>query len=970
MYSFSISLNIYKMKKHLKFSIFILFFFINPTVFSQTRYQVSGKITDEKTNETLPGASIVVKGTNQAVTSDLNGNYSIDKIRNSQIELTISYVGYNEQTIQVDFQNSIKKEVNVKLTSSTTQLKQVEIKGSAEGQVKAMLSQKNAENIKNVVSYEQIEQFPDQNAAEVVQRIPGITLQRDQGEGRFVQLRGTPPELTNFNINGEQIPSPEGNVRYVGLDVIAADQIEQIEVTKVLTPDMDGDGIGGTVNIITKKAKDEKPEVKASISGGYGDLRQSTNQQYQFGVGQRIKQFGYNINGSYHLNNQGSDNLEFKYAKGPFWGDTGVSNYKIQYREMQLRHYQTTRTRIGLSANFDYHINNDNTIYLRGMFNDYSDDETRRRMVYSLEDALSETYYIYGGIERDIKARVKRQTINTLNAGGNFKFNEIVLDYESAFALAQEQEPNRIEANFDNFGQSIKMEIDRTDPTYPVVIYPDSSNAKYANTFEKYGFENLLLEKGIIKDRNYTTKFNIQIPYQIASNDGFIKFGGKYRQKNKSRDVNSEAYGSYRPTSLLYPDTAQTLTLPGVYDGFREDNLLNQGYVIEYIPSPTLMRNFYEFNRHMFVYDRTETKVRSFGVDYTAKEKVYSTYFMISQNIGNLLLITGLRYERTDIEYQGRKINLVKGRYKSLDTLSDKRKHEFILPQIQFKYSYSDNLNFRLAYTTSYSRPSFEDVLPYREQEDLDEVRFGNSNLKFPLSKNYDFLVEKYLPKGGVLSGGLFYKQIDHFVTYYKLFAHEGDPKDVGLVEITSAENGVNAYSTGAELVAQSKFYWWNGFFSNFGVYFNYTYTLSDATIYKRIPANYSDAVVLFDGEGIEIIRSSNDKEHINLPGQAQHTTNMSVFYDNSKLYLKLSANYHDDFLYRLGGDKDLDEYYAASWHWDLNAHYSITKNLKVFGDWVNISNAPLKYYLNTPDRIKKLEFYSWTCHFGLKLDF
>jgi outer membrane receptor for ferrienterochelin and colicin len=112
----------------------------------------------------------------------------------------------------------------------TSKIAQVEISSRFEEQQKALEFMQRADNILNVISSQQIKLFPDVNAAEAIQRISGITLQRDQGEGRFVQLRGTPPQLTNFNINGEQIPSPEGDVRFVGLDVIAADQIEKIEV--------------------------------------------------------------------------------------------------------------------------------------------------------------------------------------------------------------------------------------------------------------------------------------------------------------------------------------------------------------------------------------------------------------------------------------------------------------------------------------------------------------------------------------------------------------------------------------------------------------------------------------------------------------------------------------------------------------------------------------------------------------------
>jgi TonB-dependent receptor len=219
--------------------------------------------------------------------------------------LRISYLGFRLLIEKLDFSDKKNLKVLIRLDEATADLKQVDVVAQSEGQVQAMLRQREANSIKNVISAEQIKQFPDVNAAEVVQRIPGITVQRDQGEGRFVQLRGTAPEFTNFSINGEQIASPEGGARYVGLDVIAADQIELIEVTKVPTPDMDGDGISGNVNIITRSARDTIPDIIASISGGYNNLMKTGNQQLQFSFGQRHKKLGVQINTSYYRNSQG-----------------------------------------------------------------------------------------------------------------------------------------------------------------------------------------------------------------------------------------------------------------------------------------------------------------------------------------------------------------------------------------------------------------------------------------------------------------------------------------------------------------------------------------------------------------------------------------------------------------------------------------------------------------------------------------
>ena len=748
------------------------------TVFSQGSNSISGKVVDAETGESLPGAAVQVENSSIGTVTGLDGRFGLKNIRSGRVKLMVSYISYEMKTLELDFRNNPDIQLTVELDPVATELEEVAVTSEAEGQVKAMLDQKIAVNIKNIVSSEQIEQFPDMNAAEVLQRIPGITLQRDQGEGRFVQLRGTPPELTNFNINGEQIPSPEGDVRYVGLDVISADQIDFIEVTKVLTPDMDADGIGGTVNIITKTAKSEIPDIRASLAGGYNNLRQTGNYQFQFAYGQRYNKFGFNLNASQYVNNQGSDNMEFKYEKGTFYGsqDEGINNYHVQYREIQLRHYNITRARTGLSATLDYEFNPNSVIYLRAMYNRFSDDEVRRRVVYELDDAVTEKSYLYGGIDRDIKDREKIQTINTINFGGEHRISGISLDYEAAYALAREDQPNRVEVLFDNPGQAIFMKFDLTDRDWPRLILPRAVDSANAFDYPNYEFEELLLLNSQINDRNITSKLNFKIPYRIMDHEGFLKFGGKTRWKEKVRNIDADIYSAYFTTSRTYPGEGPELSFLDVTDDFSENNLLNKGYEINYIPSSTGMNDFFQYYKQFFILDRTDTKFRSYGEDYTANESIYAAYGMFRHDINNLMLLGGVRFERTDIKYEGfRIITNTAGRFEDIDTLTDSRTHEFILPQFQARYRLGNNTNLRAAVTYTYSRPNFEDVLPYR-QEDRDEVKFGNPDLDFPRSMNIDLLAERFLPGCGHLSGGVFYKEIDDFIFYYKRFVFEGDP--------------------------------------------------------------------------------------------------------------------------------------------------------------------------------------------------
>jgi TonB-dependent receptor len=343
---------------------------------------------------------------------------------------------------------------------------------------------------------------------------------------------------------------------------------------------------------------------------------------------------------------------------------------------------------------------------------------------------------------------------------------------------------------------------------------------------------------------------------------------------------------------------------------------------------------------------------------------------MFKHDFNNLMILAGLRYERTDVDYQGIKIITERGKYSSMDSLFAKRSTEFLLPQIHLKYSLNENTNLRIAYTETYARPNFEDVIPYREQ-DREEVKYGNPDLKFPKALNIDFLGEYYGINKINLSGGLFFKQIDDFIFYFKRFAHEGkDFSNYGIVQIEKAVNGLRAKVYGAELQAQFNFFFFDGFISNFGMFLNYTYTNSDAYIGKRLSANYTEAVVIFGQDDLSIYSSTTEQEKISLPGQSKHAANAAFYYDDGIFYCKLSANYHDSFLYKLGADKDLDEYYQESIHFDMTASYRINDNFKIFVDAINLTNEPLKFYLGSRDYPLQQEFYSWWGRIGFRMSF
>jgi TonB-dependent receptor len=703
------------------------------------------------------------------------------------------------------------------------------------------------------------------------------------------------------------------------------------------------------------------------------------NQQLQFSYGQRIKRFGLQVSASYYNNNQGSHNMEYDYSRGPILsqaqqGDSaaGAENFYILYEDIELRHYTLNRNRIGLSANLDYRINKNNVIYFRTMYNRFRDTETRQRMTHSLSDANTLVDYRETNLHRDVRDRQEIQQITTFNLGAEHTmFLGSVLDYEASYSIATEDIPNYMYADFNQKG--IDVHINKTDPVWPRVEYIDAQDSADAANLSSYDFDELTLRQSQVEDVNKTAKINLRFPYLLGNRQGgYFKVGAKVRFKDKVRNNQAQVYNKYYEKVQLYSQTGPPLNLTTVMGDFEELDLLGQGYELTNMPDPDSMRNFYEEHPQHFKFDEQDTWEDTYQEDYTASENVYAAYVMLRHDIRKLMLMGGLRWERTDLIYtaQDAWTDYSDGILKK-NIKTDERTKEFWLPQFQVKYSFDHMTNLRAALTYTYSRPNFDDIIPYRRESDNGDIDKGNPTLEYPASLNIDILAERYLNNNGIISGGFFYKKIDNFIFNYVRRAHEGENFNLfGLREITMAVNGIEAFVFGAEIQSQSKFSRLPGFLSDFGIYFTYTFTESEAYISKRYPQNEKDVIFGFDDYSSNFFTSSGETEVIPLPGQARHTLNLSLFYESPRLYVKLSSNFHTPFLYELGNDSELDVYYDRSFHLDFTANYKISRNITAFMDMINLTDAPLRYYMGSRDYFKQQEFYSWWGRLGVKLNF
>ncbi len=905
--------------------IFLLFSFAG--LLAQTG-AIQGIVFDTENNEYLPGANVILKGQTVGTSSDRDGFFRIDNVKPGVYALEISYIGYESFTDEITVKAGEKTQVKAGLKPTYMEGETVVVYGQSFGQARALNQQKTADNIVNIVASEQMGRFPDPNSAEAIQRLPGISVQRDQGEGRYVVLRGTAPRLSNVTINGAQIPSPEGDDRFVALDVIPADQLAALEVTKSITPEMDGEAIGGTVNLVTRSAFDyPKPTLKITLAPGYNNLMEDFNYQGAFSYGRRFTEdgkLGILVSGSYYRTNRGSDNNEME------WGDEEFNGTDRKVLEaLEIRDYEVIRDRIGLSSTIDYKLSENSSFFFRGTYNRYSDSENRRRLLFDFSDGdyQSQNQVEQFVAERELKDRYEVQDIYSVRAGGEHHFNKLAVDYSLSYSYAQEDEPDRHDIVFEM--EDLNGSYNMSNPNTPTWNITSGQDIYDPASFE---FNELVIENNLTTDQNLTGGLNIAYPYLLGGNRGELKFGLKYRQKQKDRNNKVEIYDW---------DGADDLTMDRLVGDFEDEDFQDGKYKIGLSPEPDKVKDFFDNNRSDFELEFDDTREDSDAEDFEASEDVIAGYIQSRYDIDNLRLLGGVRIEQTNIDYTGYEVQFdTAGDYASTGKVSETNDYMHVLPMIHARYRLGANTNLRAAWTNSIARPNYFDLVPYRliNRED-EEMEIGNVALDATESMNTDLMFEHYLESLGIISAGIFHKNITNyiFIQQYEISGGEYDG-----YEVEQPVNAGDAQLFGIELSLQRRFHCLPGFLNGLGIYANYTYTWSETEI---------------DGR--------DDK--ISLPGQAKHTGNFALSYEKYRFSGRVALNWHGEYISEVGEEAMDDVYYRDHFQVDVSAGYQIMPNLSIFAEFINLNNEPLRYYMGESSRPIQREFYSWWSHLGVK---
>ncbi|MCT2409291.1 TonB-dependent receptor [Chryseobacterium antibioticum] len=914
---------------------------------------LSGNINDDS-KLSLPGAKISLAPGNIYTTSDDHGNFVFLNVPPGNYTMKVDYLGYGTSEYNVTVEAEKNTRQNILFTRKETAIAEVVVSGSTlKNQARALNKQKSNANITNVISSDQIGRFPDANIGDALKRVPGITIQNDQGEARNLIIRGLAPNLNSVTLNGDRIPSAEGDNRNVQMDLIPSDMISTIEVNKTLTPDMDADAIGGSVNLITR-ASPNGQRISATLAGGYNPIREKGNYTAGFVYGNRFlnKKLGAVFSFSYNNNHFGSDNIE------PTWSLAEDAAQTAYISKMGVRYYDEHRIRHSFDLNMDYEFNSKNKIYASAMYNFRTDKENRFALGYKVKPVYNDdeteitgwkgsiTRQNKGGDADNDNTRLERQKVqNYALRGEHLLGSKIDLDWSMNYATASEKKPHERYIEFEN--GKMNFSSDLSDPERPIITPLSADNLGV------YKLSDLSDSNSFTQEKEFGAKVNVRFPFSVIENQkGRLRTGIRVRLKEKERNND---YYAFDPLH----DMGSLLSVPTVH--FDGQNFQPGNYVPGTFVNPSYMGGLDLFNPNVF---KGESKPEEFlSSNYTAKENIYAGYIRWDQDFSDKLsMIVGARFETTKIDYTG---NYVLDEEDLAGKINRTNTYTNVLPNLSFKYVPVQDLVLRMAFTTALARPNYYSLVPYLNVISADEtIAAGNPDLKATYAYNFDFMAEKYFKSVGILSGGIFYKNLKDFIYTYSRrnytsddfandFAGQSNPIPAGADNwrFNQQRNGDNVDIYGFEVALQRQLDFIPGaFWKGLGVYVNYTYTKSKA---KGIT----------NEDGVE-------RTDVGLPGAAPHMFNGSLSWENKRFSARVSMNYASHYIDELGGKSFEDRYYDKQVFLDANASYKITSQLRVFAEANNLTNQPLRYYQGIQSRTAQVEYYRPRFTLGVKFDF
>ncbi|WP_375291304.1 TonB-dependent receptor [Qipengyuania sp.] len=893
---------------------------------------VEGTITSVALERPVEGARIVAEGTGRTATTNEAGRYLFEGLAGGQYTLRVEHPGYNGTTLQVVVPDEgvVEADGTLSLVGEDTGA-EIVVTGARASRLLAIERKRALPVISDVVSSDGIGRLPDYNTAEAVQRLPGVSVEIDQGEPRYVVIRGVDPNLNQVTVDGNLVGVPEAEGRRVALDTIPSDLVAAIEVIKAVTPDYDANAVGGSINIVTPTAFDRAaPFTFLSARGAYNGKSDKLGFGGSATHGRRFgadESFGVVVAGSYFKRFIDSD-----LAEPINWTTIGGVATPTAYR---LYDYRIERERIGAIANFDWRPDPNLRFYLRTIYNEFTDVEERDQFDFSFAAPVSfpapdQIRFGGGRATREFRQNEQTQRLYNISPGSEFSFGNAQLELNYTYAHAEEHTPIRDDIEFRSATGKFAT-LDLTSDR-PLLVDIDPSLFDEAS----FPLRRIRLRREQIDEDLHTARADMRIAFGDTG-ESFVKFGAKYIDRTKTRD---NTQSEFLPASRITPGGFDAILAPpeDFYEGeYRYGSLLDYDRIID----------FFEANPDRFALNSVSTTVSERSLDYRIKEKITVGYAMVNGTAGNLTMIAGLRVEHTDGRYDAFAIRDTNGNGKlepsDLVPLSFDREYTDFLPSIHATYRPTPELLVRAAYTNTLGRPNYDAIVPTFE-EDSGDGTAGNPDLEPFRSTGLDLSVEIYPAADSVISVAGFYKYIENpiFTRTVRDVSFAGIP----LTSLSQPQNATDGELLGIEANVVQRFTFLPAPLDGLGVSANVTYVDSSVTVPGR------------ENEDIPFFRQSDI-----IAGGA-------LFFEKGPVEARLAFDYRDDYIVNIGSSTASDIYNKNRFMVDARISYRITPDIEIFASGSNLTDATLTFYQTVPEQTYSRQIYGINADFGISARF
>lgn len=858
---------------------------------------VVGYVKDKENGKTLPYATVVLKSTNRKVITDVNGYFIIDNIKSGNVTLLVNYIGYKAAEFTVKVEDGKVSNADLRLESQNNDMKGITINGIRRGEAVALSNMRNADNIKYVLSEEQIERFPDATVGEAMQRVPGIAMDYSYGLPRNIIIRGLDQSMGSVTMNGNRLPSTQTNSRDIDLNGILSSTVEAIEVNKTLTPDLDADGTSGSVNIVSKTPKPGAQQMQVKGSFGNNWLVDKQNFDGSVTYSKRFNKWGFLGGVNYSKTYRGEDRVQKDYDTYEVNGEERVLLSNLELEGSDLK-----RENIGLQGELSYFPNERTQLYLRGSYNKFYELQTRGTKSFNIGEYtdlnnVADVTIGSSGSPRDYHRDLASVSIGVKTDFNNWKGNADITASSGLY-----DQPIYYDGYF-TYGD-LSAGLDISNPRAPQFDFKGVDVNNAAN-YKTNAYTN---RHQIAHDKDVQASLNLQRTFDLSTKNKFmLKFGGRYRYKE---DDHTRSYYQYtlKTGQLALSNFLSNYSRKNYFDGnYDLSGAISNGY---------LMEEYYQANRSLFEDNETYIRQNTDPDSYNGKETMGAAYVMGKLTLDKLDIITGVRYERTGFNYNGNVVSFDDtGAYVSTNKVNTKSSFDGFFPSLNLKYSIDQRTNLRAAVTRSLSRPGYYDLVPWQEVETRrDRMKIGNPNLDQSTSTNVDFLFEHYLKSLGLISGGVFYKNIDNYI-YESIYTQQGGEFDQ--YQVTQTVNGANAHVYGYEIAWQQQLTFLPGFLNGFGIYGNFTQIQSK-----------------FKVPGV------NDVRTVRLPSMRPKVGNASLSYEKYGFSGRISLNFYGTFISELAEEQKDDLMEKGRAQLDFSASQKISKSFSLFMGISNINNA------------------------------